>query len=73
MATNGPVDEKELERNHESPNNMDEKIDPETLRNERQLNVDAIPDPDAGLSEEERAKRVNLTSSRILLINSNGD
>ena len=58
MATAAPGDEKVVENNHDLPNNMDEKVDPEVLRNDKNLGVDGIPDPDAGLSEELRAENV---------------
>lgn len=38
-----------------SPANLDEKFDPLAYRNAKVVAVDAIPDPDAGKSDEERA------------------
>ena len=58
MATTALAEKNGLPGAHNSPNNLDEKLDPASLRQEKRLAVDAIPDPDAGLSDEERAARV---------------
>jgi hypothetical protein len=59
MASGAPDDEKVPNMNNDSPNDLDTKSkDPESLRGENEVNLDAIADPDAGLSEQEREKRV---------------
>jgi len=55
MATNTAESEKLPVQPNESPTNLDEKFDPTAYRNAKIVAVDAIPDPDAGKSDEERA------------------
>ena len=59
MASHTPDDEKALGASHNSPGNMVGKVDTEILRNTNNLGVDALPDPDQGASEEERARIVS--------------
>jgi len=54
--TSNDLTEKELAAGNRSPVELDSKIDPEILRRHR--SIDDIPDPDAGLSAEERAIQV---------------
>jgi hypothetical protein len=72
MATSTTDDEKVRNMNGDSPADLDIKIkDPEMLRGEKPLSVDEIADPDAGLTVEERAKRVSqpFVNPNFLLTN----